>query len=60
MSRLKDKYKKDVIPALQKEFGYKNVMAVPRVQKVVVNLITAAGSSQQPLEGTATRVDVQQ
>src|SRR6185295_6924124 len=38
MSRLKDKYKKDVIPALQKEFGYKNVMAVPKVEKVVVNM----------------------
>ncbi|ERR1700754_2893416 len=36
------------------------VSAFPTVQKVVVNLITAAGSSQQPLEGTATRVDVQQ
>ena len=29
--RLRDKYKADVIPALQKEFGYKNVMAVPKV-----------------------------
>src|SRR3954466_13969894 len=38
MSRLKDKYTKDVIPALTKEFGYKNVMAVPRVEKVVVNM----------------------
>ena len=38
MSRLKDKYQKDVIPALRKEFGYKNVMAVPKVEKVVVNM----------------------
>ena len=38
MSRLKDKYQKDVVPALQKEFGYKNVMAVPRIDKVVVNM----------------------
>jgi large subunit ribosomal protein L5 len=38
MSRLKEKYQKDVIPALTKEFGYKNVMAVPRIQKVVVNM----------------------
>jgi large subunit ribosomal protein L5 len=36
--RLRDKYRADVIPALQKEFGYKNVMAVPRVSKVVVNM----------------------
>jgi large subunit ribosomal protein L5 len=37
-ARLKDKYAKEVIPALTKEFGYKNVMAVPRIQKVVVNM----------------------
>src|SRR5439155_21944413 len=30
--------KKEVVPALQKEFGYKNVMAVPRIEKVVVNM----------------------
>jgi large subunit ribosomal protein L5 len=38
MTRLKEKYQKDVIPALQKEFGYKNVMAVPKLEKVIVNM----------------------
>jgi large subunit ribosomal protein L5 len=38
MNRLKDRYQKDVIPALRKEFGYKNVMAVPKIEKVVVNM----------------------
>ena len=38
MTRLKEKYQKDVVPALQKEFGYKNVMAVPEIEKVVVNM----------------------
>ena len=38
MSRLKDRYQKDVMPALTKEFGYKNVMAVPKIEKVVVNM----------------------
>jgi large subunit ribosomal protein L5 len=38
MSRLKDKYRTEVVPALTKEFGYKNVMAVPRIQKIVVNM----------------------
>src|SRR5207245_5232743 len=33
-----ERYQKDVVPALQKEFGYKNVMAVPRIEKVVVNM----------------------
>jgi large subunit ribosomal protein L5 len=38
MSRLKDRYQKEVVPALRKEFGYPNVMAVPRIRKVVVNM----------------------
>jgi large subunit ribosomal protein L5 len=38
MSRLKEKYQKDVVAALTKEFGYKNVMAVPKITKVVVNM----------------------
>ena len=38
MSRLKDHYEKDVVPALKKEYGYKNVMAIPKVEKVVVNM----------------------
>jgi large subunit ribosomal protein L5 len=36
--RLRDKYRAEVVPALQKEFGYKNIMAVPKVKKVVVNM----------------------
>ena len=38
MSRLRERYEKEAVPALTKEFGYKNVMAVPRIQKVVVNM----------------------
>jgi large subunit ribosomal protein L5 len=38
MSRLKDRYLKDVVPALKKEFGYANIMAVPKIEKVVVNM----------------------
>jgi large subunit ribosomal protein L5 len=38
MSRLKDRYLQDVVPALRKEFGYTNVMAVPKITKVVVNM----------------------
>src|SRR3954453_6562011 len=38
MTRLQDRYRKEVVPALMKRFGYKNPMAVPRVQKVVVNI----------------------
>ena len=38
MPRLADLYKKDITGRLQKEFGYSNVMEVPRIQKVVVNI----------------------
>jgi large subunit ribosomal protein L5 len=38
MSRLREKYLKDVMPALKKEFGYKNVMAIPKIEKVVINM----------------------
>jgi large subunit ribosomal protein L5 len=38
MSRLKERYSKEVAPALTKEFGYKNVMAIPKIEKVVVNM----------------------
>ncbi len=38
MSRIKDRYIKEAVPALRKEFGYANIMAVPKVEKVVVNM----------------------
>ena len=38
MSRLKERYSNDVAPTLQKEFGYANVMATPKITKVVINL----------------------
>src|SRR2546429_1582158 len=37
-SRLKEKYQQEIVPALQKEFNYKNPMQVPGVHKVVVNI----------------------
>jgi large subunit ribosomal protein L5 len=38
MARLREVYEKEVIPALTKEFGFKNVMQVPRLEKIVVNM----------------------
>src|SRR5947207_10713808 len=52
MSRLKEKYLKDVVPALRKEFGYKNVMAVPRVDKVVVNMGLGEATSNAKIVDT--------
>jgi len=37
MQKLKEKYQKEVIPQMRKEFGYKNDMAVPSITKVVLN-----------------------
>ncbi|HHV93930.1 MAG TPA: 50S ribosomal protein L5 [Firmicutes bacterium] len=38
MPRLKDKYQKEVVPALMDRFKYKNVMMVPRVSKITINM----------------------
>src|SRR5690349_21174613 len=38
MSRLRDRYQNEVVPGLKKEFGYTNIMAVPKITKVVVNM----------------------
>lgn len=37
-TRLKDKYTAEVIPALKQKFGYKNVMEIPKLEKVVINM----------------------
>ena len=38
MARLKEVYKKEIAPALVKQFGYKSVMQVPRIEKIVLNM----------------------
>ena len=38
--RLLMKYRKEVIPAMREKFGYKNIMQVPKVEKVVLNVGT--------------------
>ena len=52
MTRLKEKYQKEVVPALQKEFGYKNVMAVPKVEKVVINMGLGEATSNAKIVDT--------
>ena len=43
---LKKKYQDEIVPSLQKEFGYKNIMQVPRIEKVVLNMgVGAAGQT---------------
>jgi len=52
MSRLKDRYLAEVVPALRKEFGYANVMAVPKVMKVVVNMGLGEGTQNAKIVDT--------
>ena len=52
MSRLKEKYSSDVVPALRKEFGYKNVMAIPKIQKVVINMGLGEATSNAKIADT--------
>ena len=52
MNRLRDRYQKEVVPALRKEFGYANVMAVPKVMKVVVNMGLGEGTQNAKIVDT--------
>lgn len=50
--KLPEKYKKEVVPAMMEKFGYQNIMAVPKIEKVVVNvgfgrLVTGKTSKEQ-------------
>ena len=55
MARLKDYYKKDVAPALMKKFGYKNVMQIPKFDKVVINIgCSEARDNSKVIEAAAT------
>ncbi len=38
MSRLREQYQTEIVPAMSKKFGYKNVMEVPKLEKIVVNM----------------------
>ena len=50
---LKTKYKEEILPALQKEFGYKSVMQVPRLQKIVLNQGIGQATADKKLIETA-------
>ena len=48
MSRLKDTYQKNAVPALMQEFKYKSVMQVPKLEKIVIN--TGVGETTQNIK----------
>ena len=55
ISRLHEKYRKETVPALTKRFGYPNVMAVPRVSKVTLNIGLGEASQNVKLLDTAAQ-----
>jgi large subunit ribosomal protein L5 len=55
MSRLRQRYEKEVIPALKKEIGYGNIMAIPKLQKIVVNM--GLGEATQNAKIVDTGID---
>jgi len=52
MNRVRQRYESDVVPTLRKEFGYKNVMAVPKITKVVVNMGLGEGTQNAKIVET--------
>ena len=54
MARLKEKYKNDIAPALAKEFDIKNPMAVPRIEKVIINMGLGEASANAKILDVAT------
>ncbi len=54
MARLKDQYQKDIVPELVKTFEYGNIMQVPRMDKIVVNMGIGEGSQNAGILDTAS------
>ena len=56
-ARLREHYLKNVVPALTKEFGYENVMAVPKIEKISINVgLGEATSNPKIMDGAANEL----
>jgi len=52
--RLQEVYEKEIVPALQEKYGYKNVMQVPRLEKIVINMgVGEAVADQKQMQAAA-------
>jgi large subunit ribosomal protein L5 len=52
MARLRDRYREEVVPALKERFGYENVMQIPQLEKIVVNMgVGEAAQNSRALDG---------
>jgi large subunit ribosomal protein L5 len=56
MQRLKEKYHKEIVPALMTELGFKNVMQVPRLEKIVLNMGVGEATGNQRMIEEAVNV----
>lgn len=58
-TRLQEKYQKEVIPAMIEKFGYKNIMEVPKLEKVVINMgVGEAKDNQKVLEAAVNDLSI--
>ena len=52
MARLKERYREEIAPTLKERFGYQNVMRIPRLEKIVVNMgVGEAAQNQRAMDG---------
>jgi len=59
VSRLKDQYKNEIIDAMQKKFGYKNIMEVPKLDKIVINMgVGEAKENAKALESAVRDLEI--
>ena len=59
MSRLKDQYKNEIVDAMIKKFGYKNIMEVPKLDKIVVNMgVGEAKENAKVLESAVSDMEI--
>ena len=58
-SRMREIYSKEIAPAMQKKFGYKNVMQIPKLEKIVVNMgVGEAKENSKILEAAARDMEI--
>ena len=59
MSRLRERYRNEIVPAMMKEQGYDNMMQVPRLEKIVINVsLGEAIQNQRALEATVNDISL--
>ena len=59
MNRLQERYEKEVVPAMMEKFGYKNIMQVPKIEKVVINMgVGEAQDNPKVLESAVSDLQI--